>query len=158
MKCQGLLTHEFVEFIPDILQEGTVYVSIPYTTAVHKCCCGCDREVVTPLSPTGWRLIFDGETISLDPSIGSWNLPCRSHYWIRQNQVQWVPQWFQKEVNTGRARETEAKERCFSEDKNPAMQNTFSNLEETKEDESKDSRWQRFKKWLFSLMKTGVAR
>ena len=67
MKRQEHLSHEFVEFIPDHhqLQDGIVYVSIQYATAVHKCCCGCGEEVVTPLSPTSWQMTFDGETISL---------------------------------------------------------------------------------------------
>ena len=84
MKRELILRHEFVEFIPDKLADGVVYVSIPYATVAHKCCCGCGMEVVTPLSPTDWELIFDGESISLDPSIGNWSFDCKSHYWIRQ--------------------------------------------------------------------------
>lgn len=104
MKHQEQLIYEFVEYIPDHhqLQDGTIYVSIPYATAVHKCCCGCGEEVVTPLPPTGWQLTFDGETISLYPSIGNWDLPCRSHYWIRQDRVHWAPKWSQKEINSQR--------------------------------------------------------
>jgi hypothetical protein len=71
MKPPKTLTHEFVEFIPDAIEEGKIYVSIGYATAIHKCACGCGREVVTPLSPTDWKLIFDGKTVSLDPSIGN---------------------------------------------------------------------------------------
>ena len=66
MKDEIVLKHEFVEFIPEHLPEGTIYVSIRFATASHKCCCGCGKEVVTPLSPTDWKLTFDGETISLD--------------------------------------------------------------------------------------------
>ena len=65
MKPPKTLMHEFVEFIPDAIEEGKIYVSIEYATAVHKCACGCGKEVVTPLSPTDWKLIFDGKTISL---------------------------------------------------------------------------------------------
>ncbi len=46
MKPVRLLKHEFVEFIPDELKGDTIYVSIPYATVVHKCCCGCGTEVV----------------------------------------------------------------------------------------------------------------
>ena len=87
------LNHKFVEFIPDTLDDGTLHVSITHGTAVHRCCCGCGREVVTPLTPTDWKLIFDGETVSLYPSIGNWNLPCRSHYWITRNRVEWAEDW-----------------------------------------------------------------
>lgn len=106
---------EFVEYIPDELQEDTLYVSIPYTTAAHKCACGCGEEVVTPLSPTGWKLIFDGETVSLDPSIGNWSLPCKSHYWIRRNRVQWAAHWGRDRIETSRqARRAERAQRYGS--------------------------------------------
>src|ERR1700682_3364155 len=113
MTRRTTLTHEFVEFIPDVLEEGTVYVSIPYATVAHKCFCGCGNEVNTPLSPTDWRLTFDGETISLDPSIGSWSLACESHYWIERNRVRWAPKWSKKEINEGRRRDRFAKEKYF---------------------------------------------
>ena len=90
MKPEVVLAHEFVEFIPDELKERTLYISITYCTAVHKCCCGCGREVVTPLSPASWQLIFDGKTVSLHPSIGNWSLPCQSHYFITKNNVVWA--------------------------------------------------------------------
>ncbi|WP_318271273.1 hypothetical protein [Sphingobacterium cellulitidis] len=48
-----LLQHKFVEFMPEKVEEGVLYVSIEYCTAIHKCVCGCGHEVVTPLSPTG---------------------------------------------------------------------------------------------------------
>ena len=67
-----------------------MYISIPYTTAAHKCCCGCGVEVVTPIDPIGWEMTFDGRSVSLKPSIGNWNLDCQSHYWIERNQVRWV--------------------------------------------------------------------
>jgi hypothetical protein len=84
------LNHKFVVKIPDIIEEGTLYISIPFEIAIHKCCCGCGNEVVTPLSPKQWSLTFDGESISLYPSIGSWNLKCQSHYFIRKNVVVWA--------------------------------------------------------------------
>lgn len=81
--------HQFVEFIPELLEEGIIYVSLRFGTVVHSCCCGCGCEVVTPLSPTDWSLVFDGVSISLKPSIGSWGLPCRSHYWVVRNRIRW---------------------------------------------------------------------
>jgi hypothetical protein len=86
-------THEFVEIIPRaaMLESGRVYISVDYTTAVHLCMCGCGTEVVTPIRPTEWSVTFDGETITLRPSIGNWRLPCRSHYLITNNVVRWLP-------------------------------------------------------------------
>jgi hypothetical protein len=80
----------FVEFVPKVLEEGVVYISIPYGTIVHSCCCGCGEKVSTPLSPAQWSLTYDGERISLSPSVGSGALPCRSHYFISLNKVRWA--------------------------------------------------------------------
>lgn len=87
------LTHRFVEYIPDEIEEGILYISIPFCTAIHKCVCGCGNEVVTPISRKGWKLIFDGETVSLTPSIGSWNLACKSHYFITNNFIKFARSW-----------------------------------------------------------------
>ena len=65
------LDHRFVEYIPDSLEEGVIYVSIPFATVLHPCCCGCGNEVVTPLDPTDWHLTFDGRSVPLSPSIGN---------------------------------------------------------------------------------------
>lgn len=119
-KAEVVISFEFVEFIPEDLQERTLYISIPYCTAVHKCICGCGREVVTPLAPTAWRLIFDGKTVSLEPSIGSWSLPCRSHYVITKNNVVWAGQWSDKRIAKGREREANARERYYAGAAKPA--------------------------------------
>lgn len=96
------LRHTFVEFIPESLDDGVLYISLAYATVNHRCCCGCGREVVTPLSPSDWRLIFDGRSISLEPSIGNWSFPCRSHYWITRGQVRWAAQWSREQVEACR--------------------------------------------------------
>jgi hypothetical protein len=113
MKQDFLIEHEFVEFIPAKRDAGKVYVSIPYTTAVHDCFCGCGTKVVTPISPTGWRLIFDGDTVSLDPSVGNWGFRCRSHYWIRRNRVVWAGDMSQEEIERGRARDRASRDAYF---------------------------------------------
>jgi hypothetical protein len=102
------LTYEFVGNAPEDLKDGVLYVSIKYASAIHKCCCGCGNEVVTPLSPVEWSLIFDGESVSLEPSIGNWDFPCRSHYWIIRNEVRTASPWSQEKIEAGRAQEKEA--------------------------------------------------
>ncbi|WP_113960530.1 DUF6527 family protein [Roseimicrobium gellanilyticum] len=88
-----MLDLRFVKQMPEALEGNTLYVSIEHCTVMHLCCCGCGREVVTPLSPTDWQLYFDGESLSLTPSIGNWRFPCRSHYWIRRSRAEWCPSW-----------------------------------------------------------------
>jgi hypothetical protein len=111
-----ILKHEFVEFIPEDLEQRTIYISIRFATASHLCLCGCGNKVVTPIRPTDWKLIFDGKTISLDPSIGNWSFACQSHYWIRNNRVKWAPKWSREEIERGRHSDRHAKERYFTAD------------------------------------------
>ena len=116
MKPPKTLMHEFVEFIPDAIEEGKIYVSIEYATAVHKCACGCGKEVVTPLSPTDWKLIFDGKTVSLDPSIGNWSFECQSHYWVTNGMVRWAPKWTPEQIASGRTRSRRHRARARDDD------------------------------------------
>ena len=104
---------QFVEFIPDSVPERIIYISTTYATVVHKCCCGCGAEIVTPLSPTDWKLIFDGETVSLYPSIGNWSLACKSHYFIRENKVVWAPPMARNEIEAARNYDAFEKENYF---------------------------------------------
>jgi hypothetical protein len=106
--------HEFVEFIPSELKEGVLYVSVTYATAVHKCACGCGNKVVTPISPADWQLLFDGDSVSLMPSIGNWEFPCRSHYWIKADKIRWARAWTPEEVAAGKQREARDYERYFA--------------------------------------------
>lgn len=109
------LSHEFVEYIPERLQDNVLYISIPYATAAHLCCCGCGEEVVTPLSPTDWQLRFDGRSVSLEPSVGNWNFACQSHYWIVEDRVQWAPRWSRDKIEAGRERDRLRKKAYFEE-------------------------------------------
>lgn len=96
------LKHKFVEFIPKELEDNLIYISIRFSTAVHKCACGCGTKTVTPFSPTDWKLIFDGKSISLDPSIGNWGFLCQSHYWINKNNIEWTTKWSKEMIEEGR--------------------------------------------------------
>ena len=107
------ITHKFVEFIPEQIEEGILYISIEYCTAVHKCICGCGNEVVTPFSPTDWELIFDGKTVSLSPSIGNWNFKCQSHYFITKNKIRFAKRWSDWKIEDGRKKDSENKENYY---------------------------------------------
>lgn len=95
----------FVEYIPEALDDGVLYVSEEYATAIHKCCCGCGNKVVTPISSNDWQLIIRGNTVSLRPSIGNGSFACRSHYWITNNRVLWDRQLSPYEIQTVRKHE-----------------------------------------------------
>lgn len=107
------IEHRFVDAVPEKLEDGVLYVSIEFTTAVHKCLCGCGQEVVTPLSPTDWKLSFDGETVSLDPSVGNWSFDCQSHYWIRRDAVRWAGQMSEEQIAKVRANDVRSKAAYF---------------------------------------------
>lgn len=113
MKRLKNIKHEFVEFIPKEIGDETIYISIQFATATHKCCCGCSSEVVTPFTPTDWQFSFDGESVSIYPSIGNWSFKCRSHYWIRNNKIIWAGQWSDKEIRVNRNYDTAMKNRFF---------------------------------------------
>ena len=110
------LEHRFVSSIPRKLEPEVLYISIEYATAAHSCCCGCGEEVVTPLTPTDWQLIYDGDTVSLWPSIGNWSCACRSHYVVERNEVIQALPWSDKQVAQGRFRDNLAKSRYYGTD------------------------------------------
>jgi hypothetical protein len=93
-----MLELKFVKFIPDLPKSNVLYISMEYKTALHMCVCGCNNKVVTPISPIQWAFKYNGETISLYPSIGNWNFDCKSHYWIKNNKIEWSDQWSENKI------------------------------------------------------------
>lgn len=83
-----LITEEVVT-VPEEMKDGVIYVSRKYGTAIHRCACGCGAQTVTPFEgPNGWTLTDGPNGITLRPSIGNQNFPCRSHYWITDGKVE----------------------------------------------------------------------
>ena len=107
------LEHKFVKSVPRVLEPGILYISLDYGTAVHSCCCGCGEEVVTPITPTDWNLTFDGVSISLSPSVGNWNLKCRSHYFVRKGKVINAGSWSKTRIDEEWERNKRAKEEFY---------------------------------------------
>ena len=87
---QDTIKPEFVEFIPEKREDGLLYISTIFSVAVHNCCCGCGMETVTPLGPDQWEMTYNGEEVTLNPSIGNQQFECQSHYLIRDNKVIWL--------------------------------------------------------------------
>jgi hypothetical protein len=107
--------HLFVTEVPPTrhLESDTLYVSIPYATTVHLCACGCGHEVVNALSPTDWQVNFDGETVTLNPSVNNSSLACASHYWIDHDWIWWGKPVPAERVAALRAADHRAKSRFY---------------------------------------------
>lgn len=138
------MNHKFVDNIPDIIEDKVLYVSMEYETVIHKCACGCGNEIVTPLSPADWSLTFNGETISLEPSIGNWSLDCKSHYWITNNKVKWSYKYNTDEIDKVKVSDLEAKKEHFEKI------NTKPLKSENKRNKRKErkSLWKHIKSWI----------
>jgi hypothetical protein len=90
MKHSRLKT-ELCGFIPETLEQGVLYVSEKYSVAIHLCACGCGEQTVTPFNCLeGWGYTRDQDLVTLNPSIGNHQMPCKSHYYIRRSEVVWV--------------------------------------------------------------------
>lgn len=106
-------THKFVKAFPETLEEGVLYVSVEFATAAHRCFCGCGSEVYTRFSPTDWSMKFDGEAVTISPSIGNWSFACQSHYILANGRVRWADKWSRERIEMGRAIDRQHKERHY---------------------------------------------
>lgn len=79
------------ELLNDVdMKDGVLYVTEIYKHAKHLCMCGCGNVVHTGLNKThGWQLLKTNAVTSLVPSVYSAQLPCKSHYFLRNNTVVW---------------------------------------------------------------------
>ena len=99
---------KFVEYIPqdgEELVQGIVYISMKHNTVVHRCPCGCGGLSEFMLDPIRFCIEYDGRSVTFDPSIGNSNLGCRSHYWIRKNQIHWCAPMQEWETTEAQRRE-----------------------------------------------------
>lgn len=106
---------ELVEFMPSTLEPGVLYVSQKYQTAAHLCACGCGEKIRTQLGPLGWEFSNGRSGPSLNPSIGNWQKPCRSHYFIKSGIVVWARALTEGEVLDGRHAEVRRRDAYFRE-------------------------------------------
>lgn len=110
---QSTVMPEFVDFIPKELGDGVLYISEKYKTAAHKCMCGCGTKIVTPLKPGFWKLSVQNGLVSLAPSIGNWNHPCQSHYFITRNAVRWEGRMSRAAIEKARDRDARQANRLY---------------------------------------------
>lgn len=111
------VTLQLVKYVPGELSPGILYVSEEYAVAVHLCACGCGNKVTTPLGPAEWAFSERRGFPTLRPSIGNWQIPCRSHYLITDGQIEWATQWSDAQIAAGRLAE-EQRRRAYYAAKN----------------------------------------
>lgn len=102
-----------VHYMPKELEPGILYVAEEFEVAGHLCACGCGNKVITPLGPAEWSFVEAGNGPTLSPSIGSWQLPCKSHYWITSGKVRWAAHWTPEQIERGRRSEEERRHAYF---------------------------------------------
>lgn len=96
---------ERVRYMPKDLKPGVLYVSEEFDIAMHLCACGCGSKVKTPLGPTEWSVAETDSGPSLSPSVGNWQQPCKSHYWIDRGEIRWASKWTPEQIAAGRHHE-----------------------------------------------------
>lgn len=104
-----------VKFVPRNLSPGILYVSEEYAVAVHLCACGCGNKVTTPLGPTEWSFSQRNGLATVRPSVGNWQLPCRSHYLIIDGRIHWAGQWSDAEIASGRKAEAQRRQTYYEQ-------------------------------------------
>ena len=123
------ITPEFVEYIPangDDLISGNVYISMKHGMVVYRCPCGCEGLSEFMLDPIRYRMEYDGINVSFYPSIGISYLKCRSHYWIRDNQIQWCAPMEDWEIAKARRRELASALEVRDQEKNKGVRQMWS--------------------------------
>lgn len=87
-----LIIPQYSERIPETetMLEGIIYISEVYETASHLCLCGCKNLTVTPLGTGQWTLLNKDDKLTITPSIGNYNFPCKSHYIITNGIANFV--------------------------------------------------------------------
>lgn len=88
-------TPELVEFIPEKsdMKPNVIYISEQYKASCHLCLCGCGELIALNIDPvTGWIITTYGDPlkVTVSPSIGNYQLPCKSHYIITKNKANFV--------------------------------------------------------------------
>jgi len=82
--------YELVGRIPAPMREGVIYHTEEFELAGLLCACGCGHRI-TLLVPDSHQVWEEGGYATIRPSIGVFDAPCKSHYFINAGSVQWLP-------------------------------------------------------------------
>lgn len=130
-----------VKYLPKELEEGFLYVSEEFGVAGHLCPCGCKNKIITPIDPTEWSFKEVDNKPTLYPSLGNWQIPCKSHYWITDGVIEWSYQWSKEQIEAGRQLEEE-KRILFFNDRMDADKSAEQNI------------YKRFINWIKAIFKS----
>jgi len=116
-----------VQYMPQELKPGVLYVSEEFGIAIHLCACGCGSKIKTPLGPTEWSVKDTKSGPTLRPSVGNWQEKCHSHYWITRGDIVWVEKWTPEQIASGRHYEEERR-RAYYDDLDRKRSGTMQRL------------------------------
>ena len=145
---QSRLVPKFTDEFPSPLEAGALYISMEYASSAHLCCCGCGNEVNTMLSPRDWQMIYDGDSVTLHPSIGNWGLSCKSHYIIEKGNVLWAGSWAKEQIEANRQRDRNVKARHYGTPVEPVARSVPDPVAPLQTTASKQALWKRVLRML----------
>ena len=114
-----------VYYMPSELEPGILYVSDEFGVAIHLCPCNCGSRVVTTIGPTEWSFKESNNKPTLYPSIGNWQLPCKSHYWITNGEIEWSYRWSDERIKDGRIAEEKRRREYYSDVEENSKKSSF---------------------------------
>lgn len=127
------LEPKFVELMPKVFESGILYISTTYLLMLHLCACGCGEKVVLPIHPMQWHFTYNGDDVTVHPSIGNIGTTCNSHYWVINGDVEWSTDISAAEAARRRIRDQQEVSRYNDK---PTLNNQSQHL-------SKKSLWER---------------
>ena len=76
------------------LEDGVFYVEDGSPYVGYNCPCGCGKVVILPTKKhqpdyNGWGFSENNGKVTLSPSVLSAGFDCKSHYFIRDNKIDW---------------------------------------------------------------------
>lgn len=112
---------QHVQYMPKTLEPGVLYFAEEFGAAAHLCACGCGTKIRTPIAPTEWAIYEGPKGVTIRPSVGNWQHPCRSHYLITDGEIEWCKEWTEAEIEAGRQREVARRTEYYAAQKKPGF-------------------------------------
>lgn len=88
-----------VDRIPANLDPGIVYHSEEFELAAFLCPCDCGHRVML-LVPDSHSVWNQSGFATISPSVGVFDAPCKSHFFIRSGEVDWLNAFSPAQANS----------------------------------------------------------